>query len=413
MNNKLRPILLAGETGSNLWPLSTQERPEQFIPLFKEYSLFDLSLQRLNKKSLFKKPIIVTSKKYLEFVESSLLRTGIDAKRIVLEPQSKDTSSAINLAVQLAIQENPLEDYFVSPSNHYISLNKNFYDSCSLAQGQLNRGGLFLMGVKPDRPSKEYSYISASKRTGNIRNVESFFEKEDIRKPKDLFTQSNIFWNSGIFIFKGSWFIESSKNINKKLYNSISRIIKTDDDKSKPFMPSKKLYTSLEKVSFDKSFVQKISKISMIELNAGWSDIGSWVSLGVAQKDPNSRLTPFSSGQYERIDKPWGFFENLMETESSKVKLLSVLPGEKLSLQKHEHRMETWYVTQGKARVTRGNERFTLQLGDSITIDKNQLHRLENNSDINLEVIEIQTGSYFGEDDITRVDDIYGRIDLH
>ena len=146
---KLRPILLAGGVGSRLWPLSTEDRPKQFIPIFKEFSLFDLTLQRMNNGQLFKKPIIVTTERYLEQVNLSLLRTGIEAEKIILEPEAKNTFPAITMAILLALQKDKSENFIVAPSDHYISINKNFHDCCLLARSNLEKGGLILMGIDP------------------------------------------------------------------------------------------------------------------------------------------------------------------------------------------------------------------------------------------------------------------------
>ena len=413
MSNKLRPVLLAGGSGKRLWPLSTEERPKQFIPLFKNFSLFDLSLQRFNNSSLFKKPIIVTSEKYLGLVNTSISRTGVNVKKIILEPEPKNTAPAIALAVQLALKENSDEDFFVAPSDHYIAMNKNFYEACFLSKDKLKLGGLLLMGIKPDRPSTEYGYISAERSSKKIKKVLSFVEKPNLKKSKELISQPNVYWNGGMFAFNGSWLLNEMKVLNGNLTDLIANLVKLPSDDSKYFRPDPGQYEMLESISFDKLFVEKIDNISMTSLEAGWSDLGSWVSLGEAQRDPNIKITLYSQGLHERVEKPWGFFENLMETESSKVKLLSVSSGEKLSLQRHEHRIETWHIIKGKAKVIRGNERLNLQVGDSITIEKNQLHRLENSFSENLEVIEIQTGSYFGEDDIIRLADKYGRVKKH
>ena len=151
----------------------------------------------------------------------------------------------------------------------------------------------------------------------------------------------------------------------------------------------------------------------VIQLKAGWSDLGSWYSLSSLHKNLKNEMTLFPDDSFSREERPWGFFENLMETRTSKVKLLCVFPDQKLSLQRHKYRSETWYVIEGEAKVTKSNERFTLLSGDSIAIEKNEEHRLENLSDKPLEIIEIQTGTYFGEDDIIRIKDSYGRADIH
>jgi mannose-6-phosphate isomerase-like protein (cupin superfamily) len=207
--------------------------------------------------------------------------------------------------------------------------------------------------------------------------------------------------------------LKACKEINKEIIQNIEDIKPKFYPSSLHFYPSKKKFKELSSCPFDKIFVEKNKKNHVISLSAGWSDLGSWVSLSELQKDPETQFTLFSENSFKREMRPWGFFEVLMETDSSKVKLISVSAGKKLSLQKHKYRSETWYVVQGKAKVTKGNERFTMLNGDSVIIDKNEEHRLENTSKEPLEIIEIQTGTYFGEDDIIRLKDSYGRADLH
>ena len=410
---KLRPILLAGGVGSRLWPLSTEDRPKQFIPIFKEFSLFDLTLQRLNKSKLFKKPIIVTSERYLAQVNDSLLRTGIEAERIILEPEAKNTFPAITMAIILALEKDKSENFIVTPSDHYISINKNFHDCCLLARSNLDKDGLILMGIAPKHPSKDYGYILTNPQETKFKSVQDFIEKPDLEKSKKLIKNPNVYWNAGIFIFNGAWYLNNLNSINSHALKEILKVIKKGTVESDCFYPSSILFNKLGKISFDKAFVEKIESSFMVELNAGWSDLGSWSALSALQRDPSSSMTLYSEGSYDRAEKPWGYFETLMETNTSKVKLLCVLPGERLSLQKHKHRSETWYVVHGIAKVTKDKERFTMETGDSVIIEKNQLHRLENLGDIPLQIIEVQTGSYFGEDDIIRIEDNYGRVDLH
>jgi len=410
---KLRPILLAGGTGSRLWPLSTEDRPKQFIPIFKEFSLFDLTLQRLNKGQLFKKPIIVTSEKYLKQVNESLSRTGIEAERVILEPEAKNTFPAITMAIVLALQKDKSENFIVTPSDHYISINKNFHDCCLLAKNNLDKKGLFLLGIAPQHPSKDFGYISINSQDSKIKSVQNFIEKPDLEKSKKLIKNPNVYWNSGIFIFNGSWYLDNLNSINSRALREILEVVKEGTTKSNFFYPNSNLFNKLRKLSFDKVFVEKNKSSFMIELNAGWSDLGTWSALGALQRDPGSDMTLYAEGSCYRSEKPWGYFETLMETHISKVKLLHVLPGERLSLQKHKHRNETWYVVQGVAKVTKDKEKFTMETGDSVIIEKNQLHRLENSGVIPLQIIEVQTGSYFGEDDIIRLEDSYGRADLH
>ena len=411
--NKLRPIILAGGSGKRLWPLSTKDKPKQFIPLFGEYSLFDLTLTRINKASLFKKPIIVTSKSYLHFVEDSIVRTGIDVEKVILEPCSKNTFPAISMAVMIALLKNKDESFIVAPSDHYMSKNKDFHKSCRLAKNNLDKAGLILFSVKPERASSEYGYILVNNLDKEINEVNEFFEKPNSVIAKKIFNKPDTFWNAGMFAFKGSWFIEACNKVNKEALKELDSCIPKDYPKTHNFLLNEDNYKNVSNSSFDKAFVERNDTNYAVSLDSGWLDLGSWVSLSALQRDPKSEMTIFSDSHNFKEKKPWGFFETLMETETSKVKLLSVSPNQKLSLQKHRFRSETWYVIRGEAKITKGNERFTMVSGDSVVIKQNEEHRLENISDERLEIIEIQTGTYFGEDDIIRIEDSYGRADLH
>mgnify|MGYP001253330717 FL=1 len=410
---KLRPIVLAGGSGKRLWPLSTKERPKQFIPFFGEYSLFDLTLQRLNKASLFKNPIIVTSEEYLSYVEDSITRTGIEPEKIILEPFSKNTFPAISLAVITALLKEKDENFIATPSDQYISKNKEFHKSCVIARNNLNNGGLTLFGVNPDNASSEFGYIAANSLNEDINEVHEFIEKPDNMKAKEMFNRKDVLWNAGIFTFKGSWFVEACKEVDKKIFDEIVGLRPTKYPSSLLFLPNKKKFNKISDLPFDKAFVEKNKTNYVTILDAGWSDLGSWIALSNLQRDLSAEMTLFPDSTHYREERPWGYFETLMETDTSKVKLLCVLPNHRLSLQKHKYRSETWYVIRGEAKVTKGNERFSMLSGDSVIIGQNEEHRLENLSNETLEIIEIQTGTYFGEDDIIRIKDSYGRTDLH
>ena len=411
--SKLRPIILAGGSGKRLWPLSTKEKPKQFIPLFGEYSLFDLTLQRINKKSLFKSPIIVTSEKYIRFVEKSIERTGVEPDLIVLEPLSKNTFPAISLAVMLNSLKNKNETFFVAPSDHYISKNNEFHETCNKAKDKVIDGSLILFGIRPEMPSPEYGYILSDTTEEVINEVIAFVEKPDKNLAKKILKKPSVFWNAGMFLFNQKWFLNACKENNLEGLNEISNLIPNTYPKDLYFKPNKEKFKLISDIAFDKALVEDSNKTLVTQLDAGWSDLGSWTSLRALQKDPESRMTLFTDTYNFRVEKPWGFYETIMETGTSKVKLLSVLPGHKLSLQKHKHRSETWHVIRGEAKVTKGNERFSMLTGDSVIINKNEVHRLENSSNESLEIVEIQTGTYFGEDDIVRIEDSYGRVGLH
>ena len=410
---KLRPIILAGGSGKRLWPLSTKERPKQFISLFGDLSLFDLTLQRVNNRDIFKRPIIVTSEEYLNLVEESLSKTGLEVEMVFLEPESKNTFSALVLPVLAAIRKKQVERYMVMPSDHYIPFNKSFYETSSNIQNLFKRDALTLLGVTPDSPSTEYGYISTIPSNNTLKKVKSFIEKPDQEKAKNLIKQPDTLWNSGIFCFEGKWLSESIKNKNPDFHSMILELLPTEELNQLYFYPDKLKFSQLEDISFDKGFVESNIENYVANLDAGWTDLGSWHSLSNLQKNPEHGLTLYREGNYPRTEKPWGFFEVFLETEFSKVKILSINPNQMLSMQMHKHRAETWYIIQGVATVTLDHKILELHPGESIVIDKQEKHRVQNFGNEVLEIIEIQTGTYFGEDDIVRFEDMYGRKDFH
>ena len=412
-SKKFRPIILAGGSGKRLWPLSTKQRPKQFIALFGDLSLFDLTLQRINNRDLFTKPIIVTSEEYLSLVEESLSKTGLEVERVILEPESKNTFSALALPVLALMKQKAEERFMVLPSDHYIPFNKSFYKTCTNIKNLFKKEALTLLGVLPDNPSTEYGYISIKPSNEELKRVKSFIEKPELDKAKQLVKQPNTFWNSGIFCFEGKWLDESIKTHKPEMYSLLLDLLPAPEDDQIYFYPDKDKFSKLTDISFDKAIVESNPQNYLVTLDAGWTDLGSWHSLSNLQKQPEHGLTLYTDGDYPRTEKPWGYFEILFETEFSKVKILSVDPGQMLSMQMHEHRSETWYVTQGIATVTKGDIKLELYPGENVVIDQNERHRVQNFGNEVLEIIEIQTGTYFGEDDIVRFEDMYGRKDFH
>ena len=299
------------------------------------------------------------------------------------------------------------------PSDHYIPYNKSFYESCSVIRDQFREDALTLMGIVPDKASTEYGYISFKSSYDGLKQVDSFIEKPNLERAKLLLKQPNTLWNSGMFCFEGNWLKNEIKIHNPKVYSRLNEIVSRKNLNEIYFYPDPKEFSKLDDLSFDKGFVERNKNNFVVTLDAGWTDLGSWHTLSNLQKMPEHGLTLYSEGLYPRTEKPWGFFEVLLESETSKVKILSINPKQKLSMQMHERRSETWYITQGVATVTKSDEVVELYPGESIIIQEKEKHRIENLHDEVLEIVEIQTGSYFGEDDIIRFDDMYGRQDFH
>ena len=337
MSKKFRPIVLAGGIGKRLWPLSTESRPKQFIPIFKDLSLFDLTLQRINN-SLFKKPIIVTSERYLEQVQDSFKRTGLKPSLIILEPESKNTFAPIIASTILSYKELKDDKFIAMPSDHYISNNQNFYGICKKTL-KTNKESLFLLGVKPEYPSQEYGYIS------DQNNKIEFIEKPSIEIAKKLFKQRNVFWNAGIFIFGKEWMLNKSKDIDALNFSRINEATKEGKRLGNLFYFNDSSFTKIESISFDIGVVEKCNDTSMLPLDAGWTDLGSWGSLRTLEE--NQLPSIYKDTLDTKIERPWGFFQILLETSSTKLKLIKVMPKQKLSLQKHKFRSERWHVIKG------------------------------------------------------------------
>jgi mannose-1-phosphate guanylyltransferase/mannose-6-phosphate isomerase-like protein (cupin superfamily) len=346
-------------------------------------------------------------------VEESLSKTGLEVERIILEPESKNTFSALTLPVLASIKQNKEERFMVLPSDHYIPLNKSFYETCTNVKNLLKREALTLLGVLPDNPSIEYGYISIKPSNDELKYVKSFIEKPKLDKAKQLLKQPDTLWNSGIFCFDGKWLSHSIKTKEPDMYSQMLELLPNSKLSQIYFYPEKEKFSKLKNISFDKAIVESNEHNYVAILDAGWTDLGSWHSLSNLQKKPEHGLTLYTEGDYPRTEKPWGYFEVLFETEFSKVKILSVDAGQMLSMQMHEHRSETWYVTQGIATVTKGDTTLELYAGESVVIDQKEKHRVQNFGNEPLEIIEIQTGTYFGEDDIVRFEDMYGRKDFH
>ena len=349
----------------------------------------------------------------MSFVEESLSKTGLEVERVFLEPESKNTFSALTLPVLADLKRNEEERYMVMPSDHYIPFNKSFYETCTIIKNQFNRKALTLLGVSPDSPSIEYGYISLETSNDELKYVKSFIEKPELAKANLLMRQPNTLWNSGIFCFEGKWLSESIKTRRPVSHSQLNDLLPTSELNQIYFYPDKKKFSQLEDISFDKAFVESNKNNYVAILDAGWTDLGSWHSLSKLQKNPEHGLTLYNEGDNLRTEKPWGYFEVLFETEFSKVKILSVNPNQMLSMQMHEHRSETWYVTQGIATVTKADVNLKLYPGESVVINQKERHRVQNLGGEVLEIIEIQTGTYFGEDDIVRFEDMYGRTDFH
>jgi len=477
MNSKkkslITPIILAGGSGTRLWPLSRAEKPKQFLNLINESSLLQLTLKRLKNK-IFSDPIIITGETHRFIVLEQLKKIGLKDKcKIILEPIPKNTTAAVALGAIYSQKYNFPSNLLVLSADHYIENKKKFLDSIKIALKHLNFDNLICLGILPQYPSTKFGYIlcdNSNSNTNIVEKIKVFYEKPSLKKAKELI-KKDAYWNAGIFVFNNESILKEidkfEPNILKLVKDSLNKPKKDKDFLRLNATP----FNKVKSISIDNSVFEKTNKAVLVKTKFSWNDIGTFNALwDIDKKDKNfnvvkgdiitnkvsnsyiysdknlvgvsnlenillisTRDTVFATKLSEAEDiknltnllkrqnrpelieqpiaeRPWGYFENIISEKNFKVKKLYISPGKKLSLQQHKKRAEHWIVISGKAKVTKNKEVFYLTSNQSTFIPKTTIHRLENDTNRPLIIIEVQTGTYFGEDDIKRFKDIYGRI---
>ena len=463
---KNRVIILCGGSGTRLWPESRKNFPKQFIPISNGQSLFDKTLERVKKIENCLKPIIVTNEKYKFLVRDSLSNQNLDAT-IILEPIAKNTAPSIYIASKII---NKNENIIIFPSDHYIKNNSAFINTINKTLKENIYSKWITFGVTPDYPATSFGYIKIKNylKKKSMYNVVKFIEKPNSKDAKLLLDSKDNLWNSGILIVNTEIVIQSIQEkapliskycdsvLDKKTYS------KTKDE----YVFDLDLFKKIPSISIDNSVLEKISNIDCCPINCGWNDIGSWdgffksfpgkynsknivqvnsknnsikskdrliTALGVKDLivvDNNDAILIAKKGLYEDFkqlisvlekrafpqleenifeNRPWGKFENILINKNLKIKKILVNPKSKLSKQFHHFRSEHWFITKGKGFVFKDGKIQEIKKGQSIDIPKKCIHFIENRSEKKLIFIEIQMGTYLGEDDIIRLDDIYGR----
>ena len=469
---QITPVILCGGSGSRLWPLSRKSYPKQFVPLLSDKTLFQNSTERLTGPK-FKNPIIVTNSDYRFIVTEQLQEIGIIPSAVLIEPEGRNTAPAILAAALFEYQMNPDAILIVAPSDHVINNISAFQLAIEEAYKVALDGQLVTFGIKPTRPETGFGYLELSKISATKAvPLKAFVEKPDLNNAKKMFQSENFLWNSGIFLFQAKDVIEAFEKhspsdleaVNLSLKNSINdlsfcRLNLTDWVKTK-------------NISIDYAIMEKSDNLSVVPFSAGWSDLGGWdavwrenmsknngvktsnnataidcvnslirsednsievVGIGlkniitIAMKDA-VLVADMSKSQdvkkavdflkekeaiqatnFPKDHRPWGWFESLTISEKFQVKKIHVHPGASLSLQSHKYRAEHWIVVSGVAEVTIDEEVKLISENNSVYIPLGAIHRMRNPGEKPMELIEVQTGTYFGEDDIFRYDDVYSR----
>ncbi len=463
---KTFPILLAGGTGSRLWPVSRELFPKQLVNLAGDNSLIQDTINRLSPVLDPNNVRVVCGDDHFYEVSRHLEEINVPSDgKVISEPCGRNTAPAILLAMLSILKNEKDAIILVFPSDHVISDQKGFNDSLKKAITLANKNKIVTFGIKPDYPETGYGYIEGGKSTGNDASaVKRFVEKPDEKTAKAYLKAGNFYWNSGMFAFKASIMIKEFQEHEPAMLKQIKSILSKNNG-----VPIDQ-YNNLSDISFDYAIMEKTKKAVVLPVDFGWSDIGSWKSLydfmpkeqdnNVIEGDvilqntrncfirsedrlvvtndlenivvvetpdtvfisdlENSRNVKTIVNKLKKegrkeceshttVFRPWGTYTILEEIENTKIKRIVVYPGAKLSLQMHYHRSEHWIVVQGTAKITNGDKVIMLRENESTFVPMATKHRLENEGRIPLHIIEVQMGQYLEEDDIVRFDDDFGR----
>lgn len=469
-NHILVPVILAGGSGTRLWPASRTLNPKQFLNLSDgKYSLFQQTLQRIAQLPNTQAPIIVCNEEHRFLVAEQLRQINIKAQSIILEPCARNTAPAIALAAISTLPDDC--DLLVLPADHLIDGINTFCSAVEKARGLCANNLLVSFGITPTRAETGYGYIKQGRLLSDgCYLIDQFVEKPSLDKAKAFLDSGNYLWNSGMFCFNAKTFLAELASLAPEISNQCLLAYELTDKDLDFTRISKAAFEACPADSIDYAIMEKTNKAAIVTFDGGWSDIGAWDALWEksAQDDLNNvirgdvfientqntlihaeaRLVTAiglnniiiiesadailvankSSAQdikklvqqlqtnnrkelveHKKVYRPWGWYESICLSERFQVKRILVKPGASLSLQKHKFRAEHWVIVKGVAKVTNGDEVKNYHEDQSTYIPLGHIHRLENPESSDLEIIEIQTGDYLGEDDIERIEDQYGR----
>ena len=398
---KIRPVILCGGAGTRLWPNSKNHQAKQFID-FGNWTLLGKTLDRV-KSSTFDAPIISTNLKYLKEVKKHLKKHKISRYKIVLEPAKRNTAPAIlaSALIKDIPNEQPLMFF---AADHLIEKASIFNKAINKNKTNLTDQNIFIFGIKPTSPSSEYGYFLTKKVKGNINKVTKFIEKPKEVKAKQVIKQ-NGYWNSGMFFLRKDSIINNFKKYQPTIYKNCLNAVSKAKLKDNTYYLNKASFEKATAKSFDYAILEKTKQINAIKLDIPWSDLGSWKEI-LKMYDKNKNKYYKKKNVYYR---PWGRYVNLFEGKGFLIKELFVKPNGILSLQKHHHRSEHWFVTQGTPKITLNKDSFSRKKNDHIFIPLEAIHRIENKDTKPVKIIEAQVGSILKESDIVRFQDVYGR----
>ncbi len=469
----LVPVILSGGSGTRLWPLSRELYPKQLLSLVGKGTMLQETLARLQGVKEVNAPVVVCNESHRFLVAEQLRQINSSAAAILLEPVGRNTAPAVAVAALAALKASKNGDdpiLLVLPADHVIREVKSFQTAVQQGFKAAQQGQLVTFGVVPNKPETGYGYIRRGEGAGDVYPVAEFVEKPNLATAQEYVASGRYYWNSGMFMFRAKSFLDELKAFAPAMYAACEQafaVAKQDLDFTR--LPTTE-FAACPSDSIDYAVMEKTKKAVVVPLDAGWSDVGSWsalheaiaadadgnVSIGdvlssdshgcylhstsrlvatVGLKDhvvietkdavmvaPKDRVQDVKNlvnelkkqGRYEtslhrQVYRPWGSYDSIDSGERFQVKRLIVNPGATLSLQMHHHRAEHWVVVSGTARITCEDKVFLLEENQSTYIPVGAKHRIDNPGKIPLHIIEVQSGTYLGEDDIVRFEDVYGR----
>lgn len=468
----LIPLILSGGSGTRLWPVSRRNLPKQFLSLAGHGTLFQQTVERTRALPDVAAPIVVASEDHRFLAAEQLQEAGIEGAAIVLEPLARNTAPAIALGALEALKRDPEALLLVLPADHLIGDTDTFTHAVAQALPLAKQGWLATFGIRPDRAETGFGYIRRGETLGNATfRVERFVEKPDLATAEGYLADGGYDWNSGMFLFRADRYLEELGQHAPVMLAAVRAAHAAAHADLDFVRVDKDAFGKVPEDSIDYAVMEKTSRAAVVPVACGWSDIGSWSALWLAgERDADGNLregdtltvntrnsllrshgrhliatvgvqdlvvvtTPDATlvahrdaaqdvkkvvdqlkadGRSEHsfhrvVHRPWGSYDSLEAGERFQVKRIVVKPGASLSLQMHHHRAEHWIVVSGTAEVTCDVKVFLLGENQSTYIPLGSTHRLRNPGKVPVELIEVQSGSYLGEDDIVRYDDVYGR----
>jgi len=470
MAKKILPVIMCGGAGTRVWPESRETMPKQFIPLIGGVSTFQQTIKRIDDP-MFDEPVVVTNHDYRFLAREQIEEIGAKAT-IVIEPMRRDSGPAVAVAAEIGARRDPLTVVAVFAADHIVLDRQRFLEVCGVAaEAAATEGAIVTLGVTPTEPAIGYGYIRPGEPLGvdAARRVAAFVEKPDLETAKRYLAEGYL-WNSGNFFFRADAMLEELRAFEPEMEEAaVAALAGARDDLGFVGL-DKAAFERSPKKSIDYAVMERTRRAAVVPADIGWSDVGNWdavwklaphdadgnliqgAGLALEAKDVHIRSNDLLTAvvgvddvtvvttqdavlvlrrgqgdrvkdvvealkrgkrreatEHKRIFRPWGYYQSIDSGPRHQVKRIVVSPGRILSLQKHFHRAEHWVVVKGTAQVTRGTEEVIVHENESIFLPIGVVHRLVNPGKIDLELIEVQTGSYLGEDDIVRLEDVYKR----